>query len=110
MERTVSLVRELATKEIASKTWLRLASGATTRSIIASGAMACAHSTSSDVSRGQVEPCGSLPGGPSGRKVFTVAEGSPVRESKVARSEDRLELPKASIIAILVPVPLIPRA
>jgi hypothetical protein len=64
---------------------------AITKSIVAAGAIAWLHSTSREVSVAQPEfDCR---GTPSGKYELTVAVGRLVRESKLARSKERVVLP-----------------
>src|SRR5262249_56743677 len=80
--------------------------------MFAPGAIACAHSTSNVVSTDQPNWLGSLTsnGGGEPAGVISVNDGlgSPITASNVCRSVAIVGLPKASMITIVPPVPVIP--
>src|SRR2546426_5590825 len=104
METAASLGRELATNEMAPNRLPSFESGAMTRSILAAGAVACAHSTSIDVLT--APPVFLKFGRPRGEDWLSVKKGRPGSESNEVRSDRMDGVPKASIISMAVPFPL----
>ena len=78
--------------------------GTTMRSMLACGAMACDHSTSVDVSSAQLALVEAIC--PQGAMILTVTIGRPKLVEKIFKSAWMFGLPKASIIAMLCPVPV----